>query len=100
MPEPLSGPMASEFTAFNVGKKRGGGKPYSLFEGTASATLEAHNTTQLEDFVDIVDEIVCSAVLERFERDLDQALGDEMMRADIERRIHAEVLGAAFSSTP
>jgi len=37
--------------------------------------LEAHNTTQLGGFVDVIDEIVFSAVLERFERDLDRALG-------------------------
>ena len=67
--------MSSEFTAFNVGSKRGGGKAYSIFEGTTGAALEAHNTTQLGGFVDVIDEIVFSAVLERFERDLDRALG-------------------------
>lgn len=78
--EGSGGPQPSEFTHFNVGAKRGGGKAYQLLGGVTGAPAMAppkttqHDESNLEDFVDVLDEEVFAAALSRFERDLDRAL--------------------------
>jgi carboxyl-terminal processing protease len=65
--------------------------------------VELNNSNPVEDrswtpAADTIDQFESWLIGESLatREDLDQALGDEMIRDDIERRIHAEVLGAAF----